>query len=195
GELARQLAARFGTGTSTPTANGKPERIGCDCGGGWRWEESGELLVLRAADPPEPPRFSYTLRVPGEVEIPELGLRMRVRSAPVTGWMFRGSAWRAALALPFGLRGVDPATGTGDRAPALTVRTRRPGDRIHPLGAPGSRKLKDLLIDRRIPRSRRDRIPLLCLGDRIAWVPGVTVDEAFRVPPGAERTWIAEVVP
>jgi len=66
---------------------------------------------------------------------------------------------------------------------------------MQPLGAPGTRKLKDLLIDRRIPRERRDQLPLLCLGDRIAWVPGVTVDEAFRVSPEAEQTWVAEVMP
>jgi tRNA(Ile)-lysidine synthase len=100
--------------------------------------------------------------------------------------MFRGEAERAGLALP-----LEPAV----RAGRLQVRTRRPGDRIRPLGAPGARKLKDVLIDRRIPRERRDRLPLLCFGDRIAWVPGVTVDEAFRIPPGAETAWIAEVDP
>jgi tRNA(Ile)-lysidine synthetase-like protein len=95
----------------------------------------------------------------------------------------------------------------------VVVRSRRPGDRLRPLGAPGTRKLKDVLIDRGVPRRERDRLPLLCVGGRIAWVPGVTVDEAFRLPrlprlpetPGDERgedpaddrpeTWTAEVIP
>lgn len=191
GELVRQLDARFGSG-------GRVERIGCDCGGGWRWEEAGGSLLLRPPErddePPPARHFSYTLRVPGELEIPELGSSVRVRREPVAPWMFRGSARRAALALPFAV-GSDPDPGEDGRVGWLTVRSRRPGDRLRPLGAPGTRKLKDLLIDRRIPRERRDRLPLVCLGERIAWVPGVTVDEAFRVSRDAERTWVAEVWP
>ncbi|RME37660.1 MAG: tRNA lysidine(34) synthetase TilS [Deltaproteobacteria bacterium] len=54
----------------------------------------------------------------------------------------------------------------------LLVRNRRPGDRFRPLGAPGERKLKDVLIDARIPREKRDRLPLLVCGDSILWVGG-----------------------
>ena len=180
-ELARQLAAGG--------------RGGCDCGGGWRWRLGSGRIELRPpagrggeeAGPNRPVEaFSYTLKVPGEVDIPELGLRLRVERRAVAPWMFEGAGEGAALALPI------------ERGDRLVVRNRRPGDRLRPLGAPGTRKLKDLLIDRKIPRDRRDRLPLLCLAqddERIAWVPGVTVDEAYRVPPGAERTWIAEVTP
>ena len=58
---------------------------------------------------------------------------------------------------------------------ALRLRTRRPGDRFKPKGMGGnSRKLKDWMIDRKIPRELRDRIPLvsadaaiiaICLGE------------------------------
>ena len=140
-----------------------------------------------------PPAFSYTLPLPGQVEIPELGITVRVRREPVAPWMFRGAPRRAALALPVELDGSGPL-----EAPSAEVRNRRPGDRLRPLGAPGRRKLKDVLIDRRVPRRERDRLPLLCVGGRIAWVPGVTVDEAFRLPEGAERdggeAWTAEVI-
>ena len=62
------------------------------------------------------------------------------------------------------------------------------------LGGPGSRRLKDLLIDRRVPRLERDRKPLLLVGERIAWVPGITIDERFRL--GEERqAWVAEITP
>ena len=94
--------------------------------------------------------------------------------------MLAGSPCRAALALPL---------AEGDR---VTVRNRRPGDRIHPLGATGSRKLKDLLIDRRVPRRERDRLPLICVGEQIAWVPGVTIDHRFRIA-GEPTAWIVEI--
>jgi len=203
-ELARQLAGR-------PTGEG-PARVGCDAPGGWRWESSGALLVLarrRPAGAPEGASFSYRLPLPGEVEVPEIGVTVRIRREPEAPWMFRGSPCRAALALP-----PRPGRAAGPGGEAwLTVRSRRPGDRLRPLGAPGTRKLKDVLIDARVPRGERDRLPLLCVGGRIAWVPGVTVDEAFRVPrlprlpetpPGARpdgaaderfETWTVEVIP
>ena len=157
-------------------------RAACDCGGGWRWETAGELLVLRRK-PPEEERvadFSYTLRIPGEVEIPELAVRVGLFRRPMEPWMLSGSPRCAALALPL---------AEGDR---VTVRNRRPGDRIHPLGAGGSRKLKELLIDRRVPRRDRDRLPLICVGERIAWVPGVTIDQRYRIA-GEPNAWFAEI--
>ena len=157
-------------------------RPSCDCGGGWRWETSGELLVLRYR-PSEEERvadFSYTLGIPGEVEIPEIAVRLVLSRRPVEPWMLSGSPRCAALALPL---------AEGDN---VTVRNRRPGDRIHPLGADGSRKLKELLIDRRVPRRDRDRLPLICVGERIAWVPGVTIDHSFRIA-GEKTAWIAEI--
>lgn len=46
---------------------------------------------------------------------------------------------------------------------ALKLRTRRPGDRFKPKGMGGrSRKVKKWMIDRKIPREIRDRIPLIC---------------------------------
>jgi hypothetical protein len=62
--------------------------------------------------------------------------------------------------------------------------------------------LKEVLIDRRVPREARDRLPLLCIigeagdaGDAIAWVPGVAIDERFRLGPAAADAWIAELTP
>jgi tRNA(Ile)-lysidine synthase len=169
GELLRQLAAR--------------RRAACDCGGGWRWEAAGELLILRRAAAPWEwvPDFTYTLEIPGELQIPEIRVRLRVSRRAVEPWMFQGAPDRAGLALPL---------QEGDR---VTVRNRRPGDRLHPLGASGSRRLKEVLIDRRVPRQARQRLPLLCVDERIAWVPGVAIDRSFRLN-GQATAWVAEVV-
>jgi tRNA(Ile)-lysidine synthase len=154
----------------------------CDCGGGWRWEARTAELILRRAPPARErtPDFTYTLEIPGELDIPELSVRMRVYRRAVEPWMFEGSAHRAGLALPL---------TEGDR---VTIRNRRPGDRIHPLGADGSRRLKQVLIDRRVPWSERERLPLLCVGERIAWVPGVAIEQRFRLA-GHATAWVAEV--
>lgn len=155
---------------------------GCDCGGGWRWAIRGGLFVLtRREERERVPHFTYTLKVPGELDIPELAVRVGLKRVAVEPWMFAGSSCRAGLSLPL---------ADGDR---VTVRNRRPGDRLHPLGASGSRRLKEVLVDRRIPRHQRERLPLLCVGERIAWVPGVTIEERFRLCAGETTAWVAEV--
>ena len=167
GELDRQLRAGRG--------------IGGDCGDGWRWQRRGRRLHLtRVAAPPA--RFTYTVEVPGEVDLTEVSLRLRLGRSPVDAWMFRGSPTRTALGA---------ALRRGER---MTVRNRRPGDRIRPLGCHYSRRLKDVLIDKRIPRAERDRIPLLCIGDEIVWVPGVTIGDRFRLRDEPEA-WVAELTP
>jgi tRNA(Ile)-lysidine synthetase-like protein len=64
----------------------------------------------------------------------------------------------------------------------LAVRSRRPGDRMRPLGAPGRRKLQDLLVDRKVPRDERDRVPIVVdATGQIVWVVGHALAEACRV--------------
>lgn len=57
--------------------------------------------------------------------------------------------------------------------PPLVVRTRREGDRLRPFGGKGTKKVKDLLIDARIPVQVRDVLPLVCDEEGILWIPGV----------------------
>lgn len=53
----------------------------------------------------------------------------------------------------------------------VTVRTRLPGDRIRLSG--GTKKVADLLIDRKIPVEERNRIPLfLNAAGEVFWIPG-----------------------
>ncbi len=85
---------------------------------------------------------------------------------------------------------IDPSReavlAVGDPTVTLRVRRRRNGDRVHLLGAPGSRKLKDCLTDRKIERGRREVLPVILLGGEIAWVPGLPPAERFRVRGGEE---------
>ena len=54
-------------------------------------------------------------------------------------------------------------------AAGLTVRGRRPGDRL----AGRRKKVQDLLVDAKVPRSERDAWPLVVSGDEVVAVPGV----------------------
>ncbi len=68
----------------------------------------------------------------------------------------------------------------------MTVRTRRPGDRIRPLGWDTSCRVKDLLINRKVKRRERYRLPFLANGENVIWIPGVTIDDRYRQPEPGE---------
>jgi tRNA(Ile)-lysidine synthase len=74
---------------------------------------------------------------------------------------------------------VIDASGVGSH---LIVRYRRPGDRLTPLGAPGRKKVQDVLVDRKVPRDDRDRVPIVTteMGE-IVWVAGEVLADPFRV--------------
>jgi len=105
------------------------------------------VLATRAIDPP------------GRVELPEIG---RALEASIVG--ARG------YALP-----RDPARAAFDAdrlPPRLLVRGRRRGDRLSAFGG-GERRLKSLLIDAKIPRWERARVPIVEADGEIVWVAGL----------------------
>jgi tRNA(Ile)-lysidine synthase len=63
----------------------------------------------------------------------------------------------------------------------LTVRSRRPGDLYRPLGAPGRKKLKEILRAKGIPVAGRDRLPVILSDGEIVWVPGLPVGERHKI--------------
>jgi tRNA(Ile)-lysidine synthase len=131
--------------------------------------------------------FAFSLSIPGEVELGPQRLAVGVERVPAPGdaatrqrqWEGRGSVVgvaAGALELPLG------------------VRSRRPGDRFRPLGAPGGRKLQDFLVDRKVARHDRDSLPLVVDGrDRIVWVVGQSVAEDFRVTDPAQGVLLLKV--
>jgi tRNA(Ile)-lysidine synthase len=116
--------------------------------------------------------FAVLLSIPGEVELAAASLT--VTAERLDGLSERPRKWAA--------RGREVGVAaTGLQLP-LVVRSRRPGDRFRPLGAPGVRKLQDFLVDRKVARAERDTVPLVVDGrGRIIWVVGQTVAEDFRV--------------
>ena len=60
------------------------------------------------------------------------------------------------------------------------IRTRKPGDVFSPFGS-GEKKLKDWFIDKKIPRDKRDALPLLAAGNTVLWVIGEAISEKLRL--------------
>jgi tRNA(Ile)-lysidine synthase len=120
--------------------------------------------------------------VPFERDLPLMG----EASFPDLGWRFRLSRIPRPLDLqppsPF-VAHVDPA----GLAPPLLIRTRRPGDRLRPLGMIGEKKVKELLMEAKIAASERGSWPLVCDQRGIVWVVGVRISEEHKVPDGARE--------
>ncbi|MGE5740388.1 MAG: tRNA lysidine(34) synthetase TilS, partial [Candidatus Aminicenantes bacterium RBG_16_66_30] len=72
----------------------------------------------------------------------------------------------------------------------LLIRSPQPGDRIRLFGSGGRRKLSDIFIDRKVPRARRRRWPVItqtsAAGEEILWVVGI-VRSAGAIVTGETR--------
>lgn len=72
--------------------------------------------------------------------------------------------------------------------PFFEIRAWQPGDRFHPLGAPGGKKLKDCFIDRKIPQAERKALPLvLNASGEVIWVPGFAPAESYKIEPSTKK--------
>lgn len=115
------------------------------------------------------------LPVPGAVSLPELGAGCRLTAeGPIKG-EGRLADGRRRLTLK-----------TTVETP-LVVRGRQPGDRVRPHGVGGSKKLQDLLVDLKVPRAERDRVPVVVdAAGRIVWVVGHASDGAAAATGGED---------
>ncbi len=183
GELPRQLSAEVVRQAAMRLGSHAPLRA---------WAHRGLARILASPPPRRPFRLggigvevscgqvrlgraparalpTRELTVPGVVALPEIGRLMEARVATATGYtvprVLHRVAFDAAL-LPS----------------RLTVRARRRGDRFAPFAA-GERRLKSFLIDEKIPRWERARLPIVEGGGRILWVAGVRRGREAAVVP------------
>ena len=137
---------------------------------GLRAARSGHVVTLAPSIRPEQvPSFTYELPLPGLVQL-------RETQAAIQASFFRGAT------IPVGSHPDRAVLQEGALNLPLTVRSRRAGDRLRPLGAPGTRKLQDVLVDRKVPRAQRDTVPLIVDAQgRIVWVAGIAIAHEYRV--------------
>jgi tRNA(Ile)-lysidine synthase len=171
--LAEWLApAGFGTDHAAEVFRGLGGQAGA------RWTAPGGTvyrdrrdLVLRLGAPEE--------ASPGlPVVLPPLPCR-----ANAGGWRFRFQ--------PVDKRHLRPTDGreralldSAALAEGALLRPWRAGDYFHPAPSGKKRKLKRFLTDAGVPVAEREAVQVLCVGDRIAWVPGWGVDRRFLALPG-----------
>jgi tRNA(Ile)-lysidine synthase len=142
-------------------------------------QRSGNQIVLRTErrSTHAPNLFERALSIPGETHIPEAGCVVTARDAPAGGATVSSE---------------DEAFIRRDLVrESLVVRNRRPGDKFRPAGMRGSKKLQDLFVDAKVPRATRDSVPVVVdERDRIVWVVGFGIDEAFRVTDASQAVLV-----
>ena len=69
----------------------------------------------------------------------------------------------------------------GDKIPeGAEIRFRKEGDTFKPFGS-GTKKLKEYLIDKKIPARYRDAVPLICIGSRVLAVAGIQISDDIKI--------------
>lgn len=125
--------------------------------------------LIRFGKYPEKISFEIKLNVPGETKTPLGSFITELKPASQADFRDRYTACMDIKSLP----------------QDACVRTRQNGDRFYPVGAPGSKKLKDFFIDKKLPREARN-LPLICSGSDVLFVPGQCIAESVKVRPETE---------
>ena len=63
----------------------------------------------------------------------------------------------------------------------LILRCRETGDMFAPIGMKGTKKLKEYLIDEKVPREERDELELIADGSEIVWIVGGRLSEKYKI--------------
>ncbi|MCX7747857.1 MAG: tRNA lysidine(34) synthetase TilS [Clostridia bacterium] len=69
----------------------------------------------------------------------------------------------------------------------INIRNRATGDIFKPIKSNGTKKLKEYFIDCKIPREKRDTIPLVAYGNEILWIIGYKTSDKFKVSENTKR--------
>ena len=176
-----------------------------NAGNGWklsnRYEEAvfvpgGNRRGRKSARPASGEKFPILIAAPGEVEIP-LWQRGRIF---VFAWETRGKR-TPAQAKRHAATGNAEVFDAADLSLPLTVRPLRAGDRIRPFGGSaggnareGEKKVKEILIDRKVPREERWGRPVVCDAEgAILWIPGVLRSALAPVTPETRKTALLRI--
>ena len=129
------------------------------------------LLIARGSTSirPAPTLTKQELAVPGQTRVGPWLVEAKYSQGPYPD-----------ISFPSGFEACLDAHAVG---PQLVVRSRYAGDWLRPLGLGGKKKVKDLLVDGKVPARQRGAVPLVCAPWGIVWVVGHRIDERAAVRP------------
>lgn len=137
----------------------------------WLIREYDAVRLTASEDPDERKPYSYLLEgTSGRIFLPEAG-----------GWLEYGILPADEVPSAEGTPGAVRFDAAALYYP-LQVRSRRDGDRMRVDGLNGSKKVKDIFIDDKVPSAIRDRTPVLAdAAGQLLWVAGIRRSGHARV--------------
>lgn len=158
-----------------------PSRVLPLPGGAWAYSNYEELILSPrkmelGEGLPETP-----LQIPGSTHLPDSGVRVEASFINPGELKWPPQPYQAYL---------DYESLPGP----LVIRSRWPGARFHPQGAPGEKKLKDFFIDRKVSRYRRDSFPLVTSGGKVVWVMGERIAHPYRITGNTRTALVLELI-
>ena len=149
-----------------------------DLPGGIRLIKSYEEFYMSAAaeGKEEDLQFCHSLQVPGMTLIPETGDALEAEVIEDTSELYDLNR-KDEIVIDLDLV-----------SQPLAVRSRKPGERFRPRGQAGSKKIKKFLIDCKVSRRERVRLPVLVTADdQVIWIAGLRADDRWRVKPETKK--------
>ncbi|RKY39348.1 MAG: tRNA lysidine(34) synthetase TilS [Candidatus Omnitrophota bacterium] len=135
----------------------------------------GEMLVFSREKEEKGSFFSFLIDAPGRRIIPEIQKEIIVSLFPrEKGFAYKGDKYTQFF-------------DANEITFPLEVRSRLPADRINPLGMKGSKKLKEVFIEAKVPQREKDKIPLILCNGKVIWVCGLKRAEQGKIKPQTKR--------
>jgi tRNA(Ile)-lysidine synthase len=152
----------------------------CALPSGWIGVHQQRELRFERCDAARQASFSYayTLPIPGEIEVPEIGRVIRAFLRPVQP---AGSGYNREQSL-------DPAALGRE----LLVRNWQPGDRIWPAHSKAPKKLKELFEQQHVPAGERGSWPVAAHGCKLAWARSFGASAEFRPADDSRQVVVIE---
>jgi tRNA(Ile)-lysidine synthase len=138
-------------------------------------------VLARLATVPPAALIERPVIVPGRTELPEIGQALEARLVGADAYSIPREPSRVAF-------------DADDLATPLVVRARRRGERFIAFGG-SERRLKSLLIEAKVPRWDRARVPVIEAGGTIVWVGHLRRGAAGRVTARTRRVLELALVP
>jgi tRNA(Ile)-lysidine synthase len=155
-------------------------------------------------DAGEMPTEDVPLPIPGAVELPALGWRVRAWISDRPAGLEAAEPAPPETLSPFPHAGTRADLGRAElrvyldadlAGEPLIVRAWRPGDRFQPLGMAQTKKLQDYFADAKVPRALRHQLPLVAGPRHILWIGGQRIDERARVSLATQRVLVLQLEP
>ena len=119
--------------------------------------------------------YEYKIEINGKTVVNEIGLTVTTSVLPA----------KDSLALPVSkyikVFDYDKIVGS------LYVRSRKIGDKLSPIGLTGTKKIKDILINKKIPADTKYMFPIISDDEQILWLLGYRISENYKIDDNTQR--------